>query len=493
LSIGASRWRLVRQLLTESLLLALAGGLLGSLIAFWSSRKIMQFVMSHLPHDLLSGLTLNVAPDMRVLAFALLLTLLTGIAFGLIPALQSSRLDLNTAMKGDGTSCVSGKRSGRFLLNALVGCQVAVCMVLLLAAGLLLRGLYYAQTVDPGFEEKNVAEMFLNLRAQGYDEHRATAFIGRLLERIGGLPGVVEVAQAERAPLSRDFSADHFTIPGRADKIAIEYNHVSPNYFSLVGIPIVRGRGFTPMEARNPLGVVVTESTAQRLWPGEDPLEKTLRGSTGGEYSVVGVAKDAQVSHLGKLDTSYLYFPAGPQDDSRSYVLVRYATGFKDVSNGIRQAAKSLDPDVSVDVIKLEDNLEIWRAPSRIVAALSGTLGALALLLASIGVYGMVSYSVSRSVREIGIRMALGANGADVIRHVLWQAMRPVLIGGLVGVVLCAGVSGVLASMMFGVSAHDPIAFLAVPFFLLVVAVLASYIPARRAMRVDPMVALRCE
>ena len=363
LSVGASRWRLVRQLLTESLLLSLAGGLLGSLIAFWSSRKITAFVTSHLSRKLSSGLTLNVAPDLRVLAFALLLTLLTGIAFGLIPALLSSRLDLNTAMKGDGTSSVSGKKSGRFLLNALVGAQVAVCMVLLLAAGLLLRGLYYAQTVDPGFDEKNVAEMFLNLRVQGYDEHHATAFIGRLRERIQGLPGVVEVAQAECAPLSHDFSGDHFTVPGRADKVGIEYNHVSANYFSLVGIPIVRGRGFTPTEGRNPSGVIVTESTAQRLWPGEDPLGKTLRGSTGGDYSVIGVAKDAQVAHLGKLDTSYLYFPAGPEADSRSYMLVRYATSFKDVSNGIRHAVKSLDPDVSVDVTKLEDNLEIWRAP----------------------------------------------------------------------------------------------------------------------------------
>jgi macrolide transport system ATP-binding/permease protein len=493
LSIGASRWRLVRQLLTESLLLALAGGLLGSLIAFWSSRTITRFVMSHLPHDVLSGVTLNVAPDMRVLAFALLLTHLTGVAFGLIPALQSSRLDLNTAMKGDGTAGVSGKKSGRFLLNALVGAQVAVCMVLLLAAGLLLRGLYYAQTVDPGFEEKNVAEMYLNLRVQGYDEHRATAFIGRLLERIRALPGVVEVAQAECAPLSHDFSADHFTIPGRADKVGIEYNHVSPNYFSLVGIPIVRGRGFMPTEARNPSGVIVTESTAQRLWPGEDPLGKTLRGSTGGDYSVIGVAKDAQVSHLGKLDTSYLYYRAGPEEDSRSYVLVRYATGFEDVSSGIRQAAKSLDPDVSADVTKLEDNLETWRAPSRIVAALSGTLGALALLLASIGVYGMVSYSVSRCVREIGIRMAVGANGADIVRLVLRQAMRPVLIGALVGMALCAGVSQVLSSMLFGLSAHDPIAFICVPVFLLAVALIASCIPARRAMRVDPVIALRCE
>jgi putative ABC transport system permease protein len=449
-------------------------------------------VTSHLPHGL-PTFTVNVAPNISVLAYALGLTLITGIAFGVFPALRSSRLDLNTILKGDGAHSGPGKRNGRFLLNVLVGSQVAVCMILLLAAGLLLRGLYYAQTVNPGFEEKNVAQVFFNLRAQGYDEGRATAFIVHLRERIRGNPGVIEVAQAECAPLSHDFSADHFTVPGRADKVSIEYNHVSPEFFSVVGIPIVRGRGFRPEEAHDAQGVIVTESTARQLWPGQDPLGKTLREDTGREYSIIGVAKDAQVSHLGDLNTTYLYFPAGPQDDVRTYVLVRYGGGFTDVAKGIRDASQLLDRDVFVDVIKLEDNLEIWRAPSRIVAALSGALGALALLLASIGVYGMVSYSVSRCVREIGIRMALGANGADVMSLVLWQAMRPVLIGGLVGVALCAGVSQVLSSMLFGLSARDPIAFVCVPLFLMAVALIASYIPARRAMRVDPMVALRCE
>jgi predicted permease len=492
LSIGASRGRLVRQLLTESLLLSIAGGVLGSLIAFWSFLRITQFVTSHLPHRF-PTFAVNVAPDFHVLAYAVGLILITGLAFGLIPAWQNSRLDLNSILKGDGAHAGSGKRSGRFLLNALVGCQVGVCMVLLLAAGLLLRGLYYAQNVNPGFEEKNVAQAFFNLRTQGYDERRATTFIEELRARLRGIPGVIDVALAECAPLSHDFSADHFTVPGRAGKVSIEYNHVSPEYFSVVGIPIVRGRGFRPGETHDAPGVIVTESTARQLWPGQDPLGKTLREDTGREYSVIGVAKDAQVSHLGDLDTTYLYFPGGPQDDARTYVLVRYGGGFTDVAKGLRDASQSLDHDISVDVIKLEDNLEIWRTPSRIVAALSGALGALALLLSSIGVYGMVSYSVSRSVREIGIRMALGANGADVMHLVLWQAMRPVLIGGLVGIVGCTGVSQVLSSMLFGLSAHDPVAFVCVPFFLLTVALIASYIPARRAMRVDPMVALRCE
>jgi macrolide transport system ATP-binding/permease protein len=492
LSIGASRWRLVRQLLTESLLLSMLGGVLGSLFAFWSFASITRFFTSHLPH-MFSTLAVNVAPDFRVLGYALALTLATGITFGLIPALQSSRLDLNTALKGDGRQSGSGKKSGRFLRNALVGAQVAVCMILLLAAGLLLRGLYYAQTVDPGFEMKDVAAAFLFPKAQGYDENRSTAYMGRLRERLAGLPGVIEVAQAECAPLSHDFSADYFTVPGRHDKVGIEYNHVSPEYFSAVGIPIVRGRGFQPGETRDAPAIIVTESTAQRLWPGEDPLGKALREDTGREYSVIGVAKDAQVSHLGEVNAPYLYFSAGPQDNVRTYVLVRFAGSFTPVGKGIREAVRLLDPDMPVDVVRLEDYLEVWRSPSRIVAALSSALGALAVLLASIGVYGMVSYSVSRCVHEIGIRMALGADRTEVMKLVLKQAMRPVLFGGLAGVAACAAVSDVLSSLLFGLSAHDPIAFILVPLLLLVVALVASYIPARRAMCVDAIVALRYE
>jgi predicted permease len=491
LSIGASRWRLVRQLLTESLLLSLAGGALGSVIALWSFIHIMRFVTAHLPQGF-PPLALNVSPNMHVLAYALLLTLLTGVAFGLVPALRSSQLDLNSSMKGHGTAS-SGKRSGRFVLNTLVGSQVAVCMVLLLAAGLLLRGLYYAQTVDPGFEIKGVGTTFLDLGRQGYDQPHATLFMRQFRERLRDLPGVMEVAQAECAPLSHDFSGGEFTVPGQAGTLGIGYNHVSPEYFSLVGIPIVRGRDFTTDETHDAPGIIVTESTARRIWPGQDPLGKKLRELSGREYAVIGVAKDAQVAHLGHQNESYLYFPAGPEDDSRSFILIRYATGFTDVAKSIRDAAQSIDPAISIDVTRLEDYLEVWRAPSRIVAALSGALGTLALLLCSIGVYGMVSYSVNRSVCEIGIRMAMGASGATVMRHVLWQAMRPVLVGSTLGIVLSGAVSGVLSSMMFGLGTHDPVAFISVPLFLLAVAFVATLIPARRAMGVEPMAALRCE
>jgi predicted permease len=491
LSMGASRWRLVRQLLTESLILSLIGGTLGSALACWSFPRLTAFVTSHLPSNF-PAVGVNVAPNLHVLVYAFGLTLLTGIAFGIVPAWRDSRLDLNTILKGDGAHAGSERTSGRFLLNSLISSQVAVCMVLLLAAGLLLRGLYYAQTVDPGFDDKNVAQVFLNLREQGYDESRSTAFVQNLRQRVGSFPGVTEVAQAECAPLAHDFSAGQFTVPGRAEKVPIEYNHVSPEYFSVIGVPIVRGRGFTTADVHGP-AIIVTESTARRLWPDEDPLGKTLREYSGREDSVIGVAKDAQVSHLGDLNTTYLYFPAGPQDDVRTYVLVRYAGNFGDIAKGIREAAHSLDPDISVDVIRLADNLEAWRIPSRIVAVLSGALGSLALLLALIGLYGMVSYRVSRCVREIGIRMALGADKTAVMKLVLWQAMRPVFIGAFIGIALCAAISQILASMLFGVSTHDPIAFIGVPLLLSMVALIASYIPARRAMRVDPIVALRCD
>jgi predicted permease len=492
LSIGASRWRLVRQLLTESLLLSLAGGILGSGVAFWSFVRIMRFVTAHLSPDF-PPLAVNVAPNVQVLVYALLLTLFTGVAFGLVPALRSSHLDLNSSMKGDGATSGTAKRGGRFLLNALVSSQVAVCLVLLLAAGLLLRGLYYVQTVNPGFEIKGVATSFLNLSQQGYDQSHATLFMSQFRDRLQGLPGVMEVAQAECAPLSHDFSGGEFAVPGQAGTVGIGYNHVSPAYFSLVGIPIVRGRAFMPEETHDAPAIIVTESTARRIWPGQDPLGKKLRELSGREYTVIGVAKDAQVAHLGHPNESYLYFPRGPEDDPRSYVLVRYTTGFHDIAKSISDAAHSIDPGIAIDVTRLEDYLEVWRAPSRIVATLAGALGTLALLLCSIGVYGMVSYSVNRSVRDIGIRMALGASGTTVMRHVLGQAMRPVLIGGTIGVVLSAAVSGVLSSMMFGLGPRDPIAFVCVPMFLLTVASVAVLIPARRALHVDPIVALRCE
>jgi macrolide transport system ATP-binding/permease protein len=492
LSIGGSRWRIVRQLLTESVLIAFVGGTLGSLVAFGSIEGIARCVLAHLP---LVGppLVWNVNPDLHVWGYSLALTAFTGIVFGLAPALHATRQDLSTAVKGDSGGII-GKLRGSKLRSTLVGLQVAVCMVLLIAAGLLMRGLYLAQTVDPGFEMKGITQAQFDLLSQGYSMEKAQAFQRALRARIAALPGVDDVEEARVTPLSHSFLGTGLTVPGETQWRQFEFNVVSPGFFAMLAMPMVRGRTFTDAQTRSDAPVlVVTESTARRLWPGQDAIGKTLRGGEKKEYQVVGVVRDSQASHLGQTDGLFFYLPAGPKEQDRLQLLVHSKSGDTATANGIREAARALDAGLIVDVTRLADNLEAWRAPSRIVAALSGVLGALALLLASIGVHGVVSYGVSQRIREIGIRMTLGADGRDVMRLVLRQALRPAVIGALAGVIACAAVSQVLSDVLYGIGSHDPVAFIGVPLFLLGVAFLASYIPARRAVRVDPVVALRYE
>ena len=493
LSIGGSRWQIVRQLLTESLLIAFLGGTLGSLAAFWSMEGIAQFVLAHLPHGA-PRLVWNVNPDVRVWGYSMVLTALTGIVFGLAPALHATRQDLSTAIKEDSAGLAGKAGSGGFLRSTLVGLQVAVCMILLIAAGLLMRGLYMAQTVDPGFEMKGITQAIFDLPSQGYSEERARAFQRELIAQVAALPGVDGVEQARVTPLNHQFMGTGMTLEGETETRQVEFNIVSPGFFTMLGMPIVLGRGFTKEETQANAGVMVlTESTARRLWPGRDAIGKTLRGFDNKEYQVVGVVRDAQASHLGEPGGIFIYLPAGPKEQANLQLLVHSKSGDIVTANGIRDVARTLDADLMVDVTKLEENLELWRTPSRIVAALSGALGTLALLLASIGVYGVVSYGVSQRIREIGIRMTLGADGKDVMRLLLRQAMRPVLIGASVGVAGCAAVSQILSKVLYGIGSHDPIAFIGVPLFLLGIALLASYVPARRATRIDPVVALRYE
>ena len=493
LSVGASRGRLIRQLLTESLLIALLGGALGSLIAAWSFGGILRLVIAQLPGES-TVLSVNVGPDLRVLGFSLALTLLTGIVFGLAPALQASRPDPNTALKDSGARGGTQTGSGGFLRHTLVGAQVAVCMVLLIAAGLMLRALYVAQTIDPGFRIQNVASVSFDLRSQGYDDRRAALFQRDLLQRLTGLPGVDTVAQAGEIPLSGNLRGSSLSLPGQTGDHVADYNAVSPEYFSLLGIPIVRGRNFTQTEVRTGAPVaIMSESTARKLWPSQDPVGKAIRWGRERVVEVIGIARDAQVAHLAQPTEAYVYLPAGPEEQIFLKLLVHGSDGFGSIARGIRATIHTLDPDFVANVTHLEDNLEFARIPSRIVAILAGSLGALGMLLACIGVYGVVSYAVSRRVHEIGIRMTLGADAHEVKRLILRQAMWPVVIGALVGIAGCAAVSQILKSMLFGVSPHDPVAFVVVPLVLLSVALAASYIPARRATQVDPMVALRYE
>ena len=513
LAMGASRGRLIAQLLTESLLVAALAGMLGSLISFWSTVGLARFLQSNISTGYWP-VALNVNPDLHVLAYALALTLFTGVAFGLVPAFQSSRADLNLAMKGEAVDSEAKPRSRNFLSGALVAAQVAACMILLLAAGLLLRGLHRAQTIDPGFRMKNIAAISFDLNEAGYENPRAATLQRQLLQRFAALPGVNAVAQASGVPLDDNHRATDLTVAGRQEHFAVEYNYVSPAYFPLLGIPIVRGRNFT--ETENQAGApvaILPESTARRLWPRQDAIGKTIglnasyQDAPGkavrmdASYEVVGVAKDAQVSFLGRADNIYAYFPAGPKQQLDLRLLISGTAGAPAMEN-LRAIVASVDPELTVEIVPLEENLKPWLTPGRIFSTLSGFLSALALLLSAIGVYGLVSYVVSRRVREIGIRMALGAANWDVLSLVLRQALRPVMIGALIGIAGCAAVAWALATVLpwdvslrflYGISPVDPVVFLGVPGFLLSLAVLASYIPTRRATKVDPIVALRCE
>jgi len=485
MALGAGRTRLIQQLLTESLLLAGIGGICGVAVGSWASRVVVAFVIARLPPGVWP-LIFEPRADIRVGLYAAALTTLTGLAFGLAPALQSTRRDLAADFR-DGSG--AGARGGR-LRGMLVSLQVAVCLVLLLSAGLLTRGLYRAQTLDPGLAMDGVSVVSYDLPGAGYTLPAAAAFQRQTIERLAALPGVRAVAQSSAAPLSTQHAETRFDL-GEGRSRYLEFSVVSPGYFDVLHIPIVRGRTFTAAETQSEGAAIVTESTARRLWPGADPLAQSLVLDKV-PRPIVGVVRDAQVSRLGFSDDTYVFLPAGPDSQQRLQLLVA-GTGPVPGAAAIRAAVSAGDPQLATTVAGLSENLEQWRAPSRLVASLSSALAALALILACTGVFGTVAYAVSRRVREIGIRVALGAGRADVLRLILRQGMRPVLIGIGLGLAGAAATSTLFSSMLFGLSPYDPLAFIAVPAALTGVALLAGYVPARRALRVAPTEALKAE
>jgi predicted permease len=494
-ALGASRWRLVRQLLAESLLLAFVGGGLGTAVAISCSGPLLGLLLSHLPPGT-PPLALNATPDFRVLVYTLLLSFFTGLAFGLTPALHATRADLVMAMKEEGAEAQSGSSRNSWLRSSLVAIQIAVCLVFMITAGLLLHGLQRTYNIDPGFSMKNTVVLSFDLIEAGYSEQRAIAFRQQLAERIRAVPGVDLVAQAGVSPLSDDHVINSFSIQGKPGDYDIEVNNVSPDYFPMLGIPIVRGRNFTIAEtlAGSPV-VILTESTARRLWPGEHPIGKTINDGSGNgarSLEVVGITRDAQVARLGKPAELYLYRPTGPEQQAHTLILAHFGGVAPPDLQSLKTAVQGLDPELSIKIARLEDNMEFWRSLTRIPSVLSVAFGGLALLLASIGVYGMLSYAVSRRIREIGIRVALGASAGNIVSLIVRQGMRPVAVGASAGMALSAAISSPLSSLLYGVSPWDPISFLAVPGFLFAVALAACWAPARRAARVDPMQSLRC-
>jgi putative ABC transport system permease protein len=489
LALGARRGRIVAQLLTESIILSIAGGTIGLVGAWAMLRASLPVMLSQLPHEAQS-IALNTNPDIRIIGYLLALSIATGIGFGLVPALQATRVDLNAALKETGTSLGGSRR--RWLRSTLVAIQVAVCLVLLIAAGLLARGLRAAQDIEPGFDMKNVTVATFDLSRQGYDAGRSAAFHRGLTERLAARG--LEAALVDPVPLSGSRNGTQVILEGTDRRNSIYNATVSANYFQFLNIPVIRGRSFDERDENSHSHVaVLSESTVRRFWPGNDSLGQHFR--IPGDpllWEVIGVAADVHSMGLTDADETLVYFPLTENDYPRVSLVAR-GIDAGSASQAIREESRALDANVFAATGALEDNVKVWQYPARITALLGSTLGIAGLLLASMGIYGVVAYTVTQRTKEIGIRISLGATNADVVRMILAQTFRPVLAGGCVGLVSSLAVSQILKSLLFGVSPLDPIVFGGISLFLVAVALVASYVPAQRAAVVDPMIALRHE
>jgi predicted permease len=490
LALGASRGRLIRQLITESLLLSLLGGVLGLMLAFWTTDFLLAFTP---PTDF--RVVLDLSPDYRVLTFTLVVALLAGTLFGLIPALQATKPDLVAVLKKDDDSSY-GYRKSR-LRNTLIVTQITLSLVLLICSGLFLKSLQNAQTLNPGFDTENLLLMTLNMNLHAYEEPRAQIFYDQLLERVKALPGVKSASLAEKVfgdDQQVGVVVEGYTPPPDTDLI-IDYNIVAQDYFQTMGVPLVRGRDFSARDAKGAPGVVIiNERMARRFWQDADPLGKriSISGAQGPFMEVIGVAKDAKYYDLQERPFSYLYLPYKQNYESRATLHVRTSGDPNALAGPIRQQIQTLDghlPVFGVTTMSNHMGQSLW-AP-RMAAALLGIFGGLALLLASVGVYAVVAYSVVQRTNEIGIRMALGAPPRNVLWLLLGQSLKLALIGIVLGLGLAFVLTRFASSLLYGVSASDPLVFGGTALLLVFVALLASYMPARRAMRIDPVTALR--
>jgi predicted permease len=492
-ALGANRSRVIRQLLTEALLVGGAGGIAGSALAVVSFDGLLRVLLSS------SSTVLPViALDLRVLSFALALSLGTGVACGLAPALYASRSDLR-AVAGLGAPGASRRHEG-WLRTMLIGVQVAACTVLLIGSGLLLRGLYATHSEDPGFPYRNVAYVPFELRGFGYGADDIAEFQRRLADEVGTLPGVAAVGFAADVPLEGSNMSVDLRVPGPGEAVwqIAERNMVTPDYFSAAGIPIVLGRTFMESEQRETsAAVIVTESTARNLWPNQNPVGQTLarRDGSDGEahWEVVGVARDVQAAVIGQTPPYYVYEPIPPQFRHQLQLVVRSNTDVASIAAGIRGIVRRLDPRLDTEVTPVTANIEAWQRRATFVTVLSIVVAALALTLAAVGIYGVVAFVVARRSHEIGVRMALGARAGRVLALILEQTMRPVAAGAVAGLVIAVASSTLLSRVLFGVSPLDPIGIGGAIIFLLSVAMVASLPAARRALRLDPMTTIRYE
>ena len=494
LSLGASRARLVRQLLTESVLLALAGGIVGTLLAMW----LIDLVMAFKPPISLP-LLIDLQLDWRVLSFTVVLSLLTGTLFGLLLALQVTKPELVPALKDE--SALGGYRRSR-LRNTLVVAQVALSLVLLVAAGLVVRSLGQVQVMSPGFNPENVVALTMVPSLQGYDEAKGKQFQQQLIDRVSNLPGVKATAITNRLPLSLSISDSYVFIEGATPPSSAQtpyalYSRTSPGYFQTMEIPLVAGRVFTERDREDaPLVVVINETFARRFWPGESAVGKRFRYSRADAplVEVAGVVKDGKYFSLGEDPKPFFFLPLLQSYEEPTTLIARTTNNPSAVLATIRSEILKLDPTMPfVDVKTLTEHMSLSLFPLRIGASVVGSFGLLALLLAAIGIYGVMAFAVSQRTREIGIRMALGAQGADVVRLIIRQGLTLMLLGLGLGLAGALMLTRLMSSVLYGVSAIDAATFVSVTALLALVVLLACYLPARRATKVDPMIALRCD
>ncbi len=491
LALGAGRRRLVAQTLTESLLLSALGAAISLALTPWISRGL-----EALQQTSPAPSVVPVSLDARVLGFTALVALLTGVIFGLAPALQSSRTDVIGALKDTAANRESSKSR---LRQVFVVSQIALSLALLIAAGLFIRSLLQAQRIDPGFETEKIFLMSFDLGLQGYNAERGRAFYQRLERRVESLPGVERVSFASDAPLSSDADTtviiDGYTPPTGLEGVVINFCVVSPNYFQTLGIPLLRGREFSLQDKTgSPRVVILNETATRRFWPGQDALGKRVGLGRNVYAEVVGIARDAKYVTIGEDPRPYLYFPMTQSYQSSAVMLARTTGDPAAMIAAGQSEAQALDKDLpAFGVRTMKEHLRGSLIAPRLAATFLGIFGAMALLLAVIGVYGVMAYTVGQRTREIGIRVALGAERRDILKLVLKQSMWLILIRLIIGLAGALAATRLLESFLYGVSVNDPATFITIPILLASVALVASYIPARRAMKVDPMVALRYE
>jgi len=494
MSLGANRWRLVRQLLVESLVLALAGGVVALLITFWTAGTFMKFIpTTDFP------ISLGIRVDRAVLLATFVISVLTGVIFGILPALRSSSEAPVAVLKEDTGSASGGLRKAR-LASGLVVAQISLSLLLLICAGLFIRSFMSAQQINPGFNSHNVLIAAYDLFTAGYSEDNGAEFDRQLVAKLEALPGIQSVALSSRVPLGFGGGSTAVNPEGYVaqanESMETQVAIITPNYFQTMQIPIVKGRDFTLQDTKSAQrAVIVSETFVNRYWPNQEAVGKQLNSDLTHEwFKVVGVARDSKVNGLNEKPTPFLYLPL--YQVYRATMIINARTTGDPLAFGktVEKTIHELNADLVVfDITTLELREQIASFGQRVAGTFVGAFGLLALVLAAVGIYGVTAYTTRQRTHEIGIRVALGASKQDILRLVLGHGLRLTLLGVGLGLAVSFGLTRYLGNLLLGVTSTDALTFSTVAILLCAVALFACFIPARRAMRVDPMVALRYE